>query len=75
MIGLFAICLFSMPMKKLNKAWDQEDPNQAIPDHDLGVQKDVETGMDDIVPAPRTIDEDPQKMPESQHVEVAQGRA
>jgi len=55
MIGLLAICLFSMPLKSLNAEWDQEDPNSAIPDHDKPQVKDTEAAMDDLAP-PRDLD-------------------
>lgn len=46
-----------MPMKQLNKTWDEEDPNAPIPDHDRTGAKDVEQAMDDV-PPPRSIGDD-----------------
>lgn len=33
MIFLLVVTLVSMPLKSLNKAWDEVDPNMAIPDN------------------------------------------
>lgn len=44
MIFLLVVTLASMPLKSLNKHWDEEDPNADIPHHDIGTSVDAEMG-------------------------------
>jgi hypothetical protein len=48
-IGLLLITLISMPLKSLNKEWDEEDPNAAIPTAPIHNEpKDIEMGEQEI---------------------------
>jgi hypothetical protein len=71
MIGLLALCLFSMPLKKLNEEWDQQDPNQAIPEHDRQLAKDVEAAIDEIAPA-HEIEENGSRKDQPEVVQIEQ---
>lgn len=49
MIALLAITLASMPIKSLNKEWDEMDPNMTIP-----------ANVHDILPQNKAVDLEPQ---------------